>query len=65
VNTLAARGISGFMQMLKHYQERAPLKRSCEPNEIGATGVFLASEGACAITGQVITSDGGYQIMGL
>ena len=65
VNTLAARGISGFMQMLKHYQERAPLKRSCAPEELGATGVFLASEGACAITGQVIYVDGGYQIMGL
>ena len=65
VNTLAARGISGFMSMLKHYQERAPLKRSCETSELGATGVFLASEGAAAITGQVIYVDGGYQIMGL
>src|SRR6202021_3543784 len=44
VQTLAARGISGFSQMLKHYQERAPLKRSCEPSELGATGVFLASD---------------------
>jgi enoyl-[acyl-carrier protein] reductase I len=65
VNTLAARGISGFMQMLKHYQERAPLKRSCDPAELGETGVFLASDGACAITGQVIYVDGGYQIMGM
>ena len=65
VNTLAARGISGFMQMLKHYQERAPLKRSCEPSELGATGVFLASDGAAAITGQVIYVDGGYQIIGM
>jgi enoyl-[acyl-carrier protein] reductase I len=65
VNTLAARGISGFMQMFKHYQERAPLRRSCEPAELGQTGVFLASEGAAAITGQVIYVDGGYQIMGM
>src|SRR5882762_1675790 len=65
VNTLAARGISGFSQMLKHYQERAPLKRSCEPSELGATGVFLASDGAAGITGQVIYVDGGYQIMGM
>jgi enoyl-[acyl-carrier protein] reductase I len=65
VQTLAARGISGFGQMLKHYQEHAPLKRSCDPAEIGATGVFLASEGAGAITGQVIYVDGGYQIMGM
>ena len=65
VNTLAARGISGFSAMLKHYQERAPLKRSCEPSELGETGVFLASDGAGAITGQVIYVDGGYQIMGM
>src|SRR5438552_14958305 len=65
VNTLAARGISGFMSMLKHYQERAPLKRSCDPAELGETGVFLASDGAAAITGQVIYVDGGYQIMGM
>ena len=65
MNTLAARGISGFSTMLKHYQERAPLKRSCEASELGETGVFLASDGAAAITGQVIYVDGGYQIMGM
>lgn len=65
VQTLAARGISGFTTMLKHYQEHAPLKRSCDPAELGQTGVFLASDGAAAITGQVIYVDGGYQIMGM
>ncbi|MFL6583030.1 MAG: enoyl-ACP reductase [Chthoniobacterales bacterium] len=65
VNTLAARGIAGFSAMLKHYQEHAPLKRSCDPAELGATGVFLAGDGAAAITGQVIYVDGGYQIMGM
>lgn len=65
MNTLAARGISGFGQMLTHYKERAPLKRSCEASELGATGVFLASEGAASITGQVLYVDGGYQIMGM
>ena len=65
VQTLAARGISGFSAMLKHYQERAPLKRSCDPTELGATGVFLASDGAAAITGQIIYVDGGYQTMGM
>jgi enoyl-[acyl-carrier protein] reductase I len=65
VQTLAARGIAGFTTMLKHYQEHAPLKRSCDPAELGQTGVFLASDGAGAITGQVIYVDGGYQIMGM
>ncbi|MBK9140071.1 MAG: enoyl-ACP reductase [Verrucomicrobia bacterium] len=65
VNTLAARGISGFTAMLKQYEERAPLRRNLLPEELGATGVFLASDGAAAITGQVIYVDCGYQIMGM
>ncbi|HZC59049.1 MAG TPA: enoyl-ACP reductase [Chthoniobacterales bacterium] len=65
VQTLAARGIAGFTTMLKHYQEHAPLRRSCDPAELGQTGVFLASDGATGITGQVIYVDGGYQIMGM
>jgi enoyl-[acyl-carrier protein] reductase I len=65
VNTLAARGISGFTAMLKHYEEHAPLKRNVLPEELGATGTFLASDGAAAITGQVLYVDSGYQIMGM
>jgi enoyl-[acyl-carrier protein] reductase I len=65
VNTLAARGIAGFTDMLKHYEARAPLKRNVLPDELGATGVFLAQDGAAAITGQVIYVDCGYQIMGM
>ena len=65
VNTLAARGISGFMEMLKHYEAHSPLKRNVAPDELGATGTFLASDGAAAITGQVLYVDCGYQIMGM
>jgi enoyl-[acyl-carrier protein] reductase I len=65
VNTLAARGISGFSEMLRVYEARSPLKRNVLPDELGATGTFLASEGAAAITGQVIYVDCGYQIMGM
>src|SRR5438552_2497488 len=65
VNTLAARGISGFTEMLKHYEAHAPLKRNVLPDELGAAGAFLASDGAAAITGQVIYVDCGYQFMGL
>lgn len=65
VQTLAARGISGFTAMIKHYEEHAPLQRSCTTDELGHTGVFLASDGATGITGQVIYVDGGYEIMGM
>jgi enoyl-[acyl-carrier protein] reductase I len=65
VNTLAARGIAGFTDMLKHYEAHAPLKRNVLPDELGATGTFLAGDGAAAITGQVLYVDCGYQIMGM
>jgi enoyl-[acyl-carrier protein] reductase I len=65
VNTLAARGISGFTQMLKHYEERAPLKRNLDPKELGTTGLFLASDMSTATTGQVVYVDCGYEIMGM
>jgi enoyl-[acyl-carrier protein] reductase I len=65
MNTLAARGISGFTEMLKHYEAHSPLKRNVSPEELGATGLFLASDGAAAITGQVIYVDSGYSIMGM
>ena len=65
VQTLAARGIAGFGDMMKHYEAHAPLKRSCTTDELGQTGAFLASDGAASITGQVIYVDGGYQIMGM
>ena len=65
INTLAARGISGFSEILKHYEAHAPLKRNVLPEELGAAGLFLASDGAAAITGQVLYVDCGYQIMGM
>jgi enoyl-[acyl-carrier protein] reductase I len=65
VNTLAARGVSGFTEMLKQYETHSPLKRNVLPDELGATGTFLASDGAAAITGQVLYVDCGYQIMAM
>ena len=65
MNTLAARGISGLGEMLKHYEAHAPLRRNVLPDELGHTGAFLASDGAAAITGQVLYVDCGYQIMGM
>ena len=64
VNTLAARGIAGFTKLMSHHASYAPLKRNVTAEELGQTGVFLASSGGAAITGQVIYVDCGYQIMG-
>ncbi len=64
IKTLAARGISGFGDMLKTQAERAPLQRNVDVNEVAATAVFLASERGSGITGEVIHVDCGYNIMG-
>ncbi len=64
-NTLSLRGIAGARSMLTLAQERAPLEWTGEAQELAGTGVFLASDAARSITGQVIYVDGGYQIMGM
>ena len=64
IKTLAARGISGLGEMLKSHAERSPLKRNVDVNEVGATGVFLASDAGSGITGETIYVDCGYNIMG-
>ena len=64
IQTLAARGISGLRDMLKVHAERSPLKRNVEVKEVGATGVFLASDASSGITGETIYVDCGYNVMG-
>ena len=64
IKTLAARGIAGFGDMLKSHEERAPLGRRVDVEEVGSTGVFLASDASSGITGEIIYVDCGYNIMG-
>jgi enoyl-[acyl-carrier protein] reductase I len=64
IKTLAARGISGLGDMLKAHSDRAPLQRNVDVNEVGSTGVFLASDASSGITGETIYVDCGYNIMG-
>jgi enoyl-[acyl-carrier protein] reductase I len=65
VNTLAARGISGFTTMLKHHAEKAPLRRNVKLEEIGNAALFLCSNMSSAITGEIMYVDGGYNIIGV
>jgi enoyl-[acyl-carrier protein] reductase I len=64
IKTLAARGISGFGDMLKTQADRAPLKRNVDVNEVGDTALYLASDLSTGITGETIYVDCGYNIMG-
>jgi enoyl-[acyl-carrier protein] reductase I len=64
IKTLAARGVSGFGDMLKAGAERSPMKRNVEVSEVGSTALFLASDLSTGITGETIYVDCGYNIMG-
>lgn len=64
MKTLAARGIGSLGEMLKYHEDRAPLHRNTEQAEVGKTAVYLASDLASGVTGEVIYVDSGYNIMG-
>ena len=63
LETLAARGISGFRDMRHSHAERAPLKRNITVEEVAQTALFLCSGLSSGITGTVIPVDAGYHIM--
>ena len=63
LETLAARGITGFRDMRHAHAERAPLQRNITVDEVAQTALFLCSNMASGITGAVIPVDAGYHIM--
>jgi enoyl-[acyl-carrier protein] reductase I len=62
VNTLAARGVAHFRDLLKITAERAPMKRAIEVDEVGNATLFLASDLSTGITGEVMYVDAGFNI---
>ncbi len=65
VKTASARGIRDFTSILDEVERRAPLRRNTEPAEVADTAVFLASDLARGVTGNVVYVDSGFQLMGL
>jgi enoyl-[acyl-carrier protein] reductase I len=65
VATLSARGISGFTGMAAHHRKHAPLRRDVERREIGDAALFLCSDLASGITGEILFVDAGYNIMAI
>jgi enoyl-[acyl-carrier protein] reductase I len=65
VRTLAAAGIAGFKKLYGQFAEIAPLRSSISPDDVGGTAVFLASDLARAVTGEVVHVDGGFNILGV
>lgn len=65
INTLAARAIAGFTTMLQRVHEVAPLRRNTEAEEVADVALFLLSDLARGVTGEVIYVDSGYHAMGM
>ncbi len=64
LNTLAARGVSGFTSFREQMGVTAPLRRNIEQSDVGDAALFLCSPHARSITGEIMFVDAGYNIMG-
>ena len=65
VRTLAARSIAGFPTMEAIVEERAPLHRPIDADDVGAAAAFLLSDEAQNVTGTTFYVDSGYHAMGM
>ena len=65
IKTLAARGISDFTSILTAVEQRAPLHRNVDQLEVGNTALFLSSDLASGITGEVTYVDCGFNVTGI
>ncbi|MEJ8777761.1 enoyl-ACP reductase FabI [Pseudogracilibacillus sp. ICA-222130] len=65
IRTLSAKGVSGLNEIHSVIEERAPLRRNVDQEEVGDATMFLVSDLSRGITGEVIHVDSGYHIMGL
>ncbi|MEG9884133.1 MAG: enoyl-ACP reductase FabI [Hyphomicrobiales bacterium] len=65
VRTLASSGIGDFPYILKWNKYNSPLRRTVTPKEIGDCAIWLLSDLARAVTGEVVHVDSGYHIVGM
>src|SRR6186997_2875397 len=65
VRTLAARSIHGFPTMEAIVEERAPLHRHVDADDVGAAAAFLLSDDARNVTGTILYVDSGFHAMGM
>jgi len=63
--TLAASGIGDFRHILKWNSLNAPLKRNVTLEDVGGSGLYLLSDLASGVTGEVHHVDSGYHVVGM
>lgn len=65
IRTLSAKGVAGFNDINQVIEEKAPLRRQVDQDQVGDATMFLISDLARGVTGEVLHVDSGYHIMGL
>jgi enoyl-[acyl-carrier protein] reductase I len=65
IKTLAAAGIRGFKTIFNIIEEKSPLRRNASQQDVGNTALYLCSDLASGVTGEVIHVDCGYSILGI
>ncbi|QDV38003.1 enoyl-ACP reductase FabI [Tautonia plasticadhaerens] len=64
VKTLAASAVGDSDKLAGLYEAISPMKRNITREEVGSTGMFLLSDHASGITGEILHVDCGYNVMG-
>lgn len=65
IRTLAAAGIGDFKQILTWNEHNSPLKRNVTTTQVGNSAMYLLSDLASGVTGEVHYVDSGYNVMGM
>ena len=65
IKTLAASGIGDFRYILKWNELNSPLRRNVTIDDVGGAGLYLLSDLASGVTGEIHHVDGGYNVVGM
>lgn len=65
MKTLAGAAIGGARKTYRHTEANAPLRANATLEAIGGTAVWLVSDWGACTTGEVVTVDGGYHVLGM
>lgn len=63
VRTVSAKGVKDFDRLVQQVEEKTPMRRLADLDDIGGAALFLASELSRGVTGMILYVDGGYHIM--
>ena len=65
IRTLAAGGVAGFKAMYGEFRNVAPLRRNVTIEDVGNAALYLSSDLAAGVTGEVHYVDAGYNVIGI